>query len=103
MVTIKIINHIQTNINHEDGSRVYHVIRNALQKRESVVLDFSEVDVLTSSFLNNSFRLLATDYEYDFLKSHLVINNSTRLINQMIRECVISTYKNDPTHSEALK
>ncbi|GEM_PF-3310204 len=90
MVTINVAELVKGNLDHEDGSRLYHAIQSSLKKNSDVEINFSEVDIVTSSFLNTSFRILAAEYDYNFLKQHLKIKNSNTLINKMIKECIES-------------
>lgn len=89
---VKVINvkdTIKNNLDHEDGSRLYHAIKSSI-KDDKIVLDFSDVEIVTSSFLNTSFRILTAEYGYDFLKEHLQIKNTNSSINRMIKDCVDS-------------
>jgi hypothetical protein len=90
MVRIDVAKLVQGNLDHEDGSRLYHAIRLCLKENDNAEIDFSDVDIVTSSFLNTSFRILAKEYDYSFLREHLKIRNSNSLINKMIRECMES-------------
>lgn len=90
MVKVEVSKIIQSNFDHEDGSRLYHLIRDQLSKNESIELDFSNVDIMPSSFLNTSFRLLALDYEYSFLRDHIAIKNSNSFVSKMIKASIIT-------------
>lgn len=82
-------------MDHEDGSRLYHEVRLSLKKDKIVVIDFEGVDIVTSSFLNTSFRLLAKDYDKYTLKERIQIINSNKVINRMIKQCLDETYSLD--------
>jgi len=58
------------------GSRptAYAAIQAALNASQNfVVIDFTGLDIVTPSFLNTSFRVLAKQHDYDFLKTRLRI------------------------------
>lgn len=93
MVTIVVSDLIKGNLDHEDGSRLYHVVKPLVKNSEIVVLDFSGVEIVSSSFLNTSFRLWAADFSYEHLSKYLKIINSTKLMNEMIRARVLSVYE----------
>jgi len=76
------------NLDHDDGRRIYDAIQTALLAGCDVRIDFTGLDVVTPSLLNTSFRVLAKQHDYDFLKSRLIIVNSNRLINDMIRDAL---------------
>lgn len=82
-------------MDHEDGSRLYHEIKLSLKRDKLTIIDFEEVDIVTSSFLNTSFRLLAKDYDKLFLKEGIQIINSNNVINRMIKQCLDETYSLD--------
>ncbi|MGZ9109422.1 MAG: STAS-like domain-containing protein [Micavibrio sp.] len=88
MSTIEVSKLILGNLDHEDGSRLYHAVKAILNKGDVASIDFSNVDIVTSSFLNTSFRILALDYDYGFLRSHVQIKNSNSSINRMIKNCL---------------
>jgi hypothetical protein len=79
---------LTTNLDHDDGRRIYDAVQQALSAGRNVRLDFGGVDIVTPSLLNTSFRVLAKEYSNDFLKSRLQIVNSNRLINDMIRDAL---------------
>ena len=69
---------ISANIDHDDGRRVYDAIQAALQAGSDVQIDLQGLDIVTPSFLNTSFRVLAKQYSYDFLKGRLKIVEKDR-------------------------
>ncbi len=81
-------------LDHEAGSMVYYPIKDALRKNLPVIIDFSGIETLTSSFLNTSFRLLSKDFEYEHLRRSITIKNSTATINRMIKDCISRSYGN---------
>ena len=88
--TIDVASLAMGNLDHDDGRRVYNAIQAALTAGHNVRLDFSGIDVVTPSLLNTSFRVLAKQYDQEFLKSRLQIVNSNRTINNMIRDALTS-------------
>jgi hypothetical protein len=77
---------IGPNLDHDDGRAVYAAIHAALAAGQDVRLDFKGLDIITPSFLNTSFRILAKQYGPDVLKNRLTIVNTDRLMNTMIRD-----------------
>lgn len=73
-------------MHHEDGRKIYDAIKEAFKKNQDAVLDFEGVDIVTSALLNTSIKILIEEYEYDYLKKHLKIINSTSAINHMLRK-----------------
>jgi len=88
ITNINVIRIISSNIDHDDGRLVYDAIQTALQAGSDIQIDLHGLDIVTPSFLNTSFRVLAKQYSYDLLKGRLKIVNSTPLINRMIRDAL---------------
>jgi hypothetical protein len=88
MDTIEVKKMIVGNIDHEDGSRLYHALKSILNKGGDALIDFSDVEIVTSSFLNTSFRILILEYDQSYLKAHLHIKNSNTTINRRIKNCI---------------
>lgn len=80
--------HTSENLDHEDGSIIYHLIKDSIKKNEVATLDFTGIDIVTSSFLNTSFSLLVKDFEYIQIKKLIKIRNSTKTINWMINNYI---------------
>jgi len=55
----------------EDGSELYTLIRESLDRQESVTLDFTGVTTLTSLFLNNAIGRLHANFDERFLNAKL--------------------------------
>jgi len=86
--TIEVARLATGNLDHDDGRRVYDAIQAALAAGHNVRIDFNGMDIVTPSLLNTSFRVLARQYDQDFLKSRLQIVNSNRTINTMVRDAL---------------
>jgi hypothetical protein len=87
-VNINVASLATGNLDHDDGRRLYRAIRSALLADRDILIDFAGLDIITPSFLNTSFRILARQYAYAFLKSRVKIVNSNPLINRMIRDAL---------------
>ena len=87
-VNIAVVTIATGNLDHDDGRRLYDAINAALLSGSDICLDFAGIDIVTHSLLNTSFRVLARQHSYDFLKSRLKIINSNALINAMIRDAL---------------
>ena len=87
MVIIKVAEIITGKLDHEDGSILYHAISEHLKKNVKVEIDFSGIEILSSSFTNTSFRIFAREYKYEKLKDMLHIVNSNSTINRLIKDC----------------
>jgi Icc-related predicted phosphoesterase len=59
----------------DDGKIVYESIKNAIVNKKSVILDFQNVEMITSAFLNTSVGQLYGEYAEDFIKNNLSVEN----------------------------
>ncbi len=73
---------------HEEGSKVYHLIRDSFVKGQPVELSFEGVDSVTSTFINTAIVLLLDEYQIDEIKKNLKIIKTNSQINKMISYCL---------------
>ncbi|WP_312338569.1 STAS-like domain-containing protein [Sphingobacterium sp.] len=65
----------QVALSPEPGYKLYKEIRDKIRQRENVVLDFIEVKILSTAFLNSAIGRLYSDFNSDQL------NDSLRIVN----------------------
>lgn len=79
MHTLSIKDMINNNlaVSTEDGDIVYNAINNSLQKGEKVVLDFNDIFVITTAFLNVAIGKLYGNKEFnsEFLNHNIKLSN----------------------------
>ncbi len=59
----------------EDGNILFENIVFYLKKSETIVLDFSKLDLITTAFLNNAFGKLYSEFESETLNKYIKIEN----------------------------
>jgi hypothetical protein len=99
-VVINVAGHIGqiiASVSH-DGEMVYQLITEALQEKRLVILDFSDIDLVTSSFLTASISQLYNKYDQVFLDKYLKFENlkpvgETTL--KMVQEWAQGYFKNN--------
>lgn len=62
-------------VSSEDGDLLFKLMDNAFQNNVVVTLDFGNVKILTSTFLNSAIGQLYSKYKSDFLNEHVKISN----------------------------
>ena len=55
----------------EEGEILFNELQEALKWKEPIILDFSEVETVASSFLNTAVGKLFGKFNYDFLDTNL--------------------------------
>jgi hypothetical protein len=63
---------------------------------QSVELSFDGVTNVPSSFINGALISLLDEFNFDFIRNHLRIENSTWQINDVIRRCFGAAGKRTP-------
>ena len=58
-----------------DGENLFDRIKKAFDSEIKVVLDFNNIELITSTFLNSSVGRLYGHYDTDFIKEHLSVIN----------------------------
>ncbi|WP_373321463.1 STAS-like domain-containing protein [Vogesella indigofera] len=85
MVRIEVAERVKTAYTYEDGEKIFRIISKHIKNDETVQLSFSGIDGIPSSFANGCFVKLLEDFSLEKIKSLLLITNSTKQINQMIK------------------
>jgi hypothetical protein len=84
-MVIKIIDLVAKPSTYDDGQVVYDAISKLMKKGEKAVVSFSGIASVPSAFVNSAFIRLLEEFSYDEIKSFLVIVDSTRHINELIK------------------
>ncbi|MCA9469883.1 MAG: STAS-like domain-containing protein [Nitrospira sp.] len=75
---------------YTEGEKVYQVIASHLKNNDFLTLDFSGIDILSSSFFNGSLAKLFLDFPTDFLLNRLSIVGMKKIdryvLNRVVRE-----------------
>ena len=61
-------------VSTEDGERLFETISVFLEKDFEVVLDFANIEMLITTFLNTAIGQLYSKYDSPFLKEHLSVS-----------------------------
>jgi predicted metallo-beta-lactamase superfamily hydrolase len=69
----------------EDGQVVAKRIKDVLKSRQVATISFAGVGDIPTSFANGAFVSLLDEYDYDFIRKNVLVVNSTRQINEMIK------------------
>lgn len=84
-MVIKVLDHVRQCYTWEDGEKIGTLIRRAFDRKEKIILSFVNVNDAPSSFVNAAFIALLDKYDFDFIRQHLRVIDSTRQINDMIK------------------
>lgn len=70
---------IKTNfaVTTDDGNEVFNIVSQNLTNKESIILDFNGINLMTTAFLNAAIGQLYSNKEFssDFLNSNLKLKN----------------------------
>lgn len=72
----------------EDGENLFERMDHALEKDMLVILDFINIELITSTFLNASVGQLYSKYDSPFLKEHLRVENMPQEDLEILKKVV---------------
>lgn len=85
MGTIRVLEHVDQCYNSADGLVIHDIVLRALRGNESVIVSFSGVDSVPSSFVNTALISLLKDIPFSTIKGRLKFVDTNSQINDMIR------------------
>lgn len=89
-MVIKILSIVPACDSNEQGARVKNAILRDLESQDVVLLDFSGVTNVTSSFVNSALLDLSPKFDFDTIKSRIQIRRVNRQIGNMIKDRFVS-------------
>ena len=89
-ITINIFEHIGGNaaVSSEDGEALFFRIQKSLKNDIKVVLDFNNIELITSTFLNASVGQLYSEYNSPFLREYLKVKNMAKEDMALLKKVV---------------
>ena len=85
-MVIRILDHVSQAATYADGEKIFGLIADPIRLREHVTLSFDGIDAVPSSFINGAVVRLVEVVAIDVIKTQLGIIDSTRQINNLIRD-----------------
>jgi len=90
-IRINIFELISSNatVSSEDGEMLYQRIIKGLEEKDIIILlDFANIDLITSTFLNAAIGQLYNDYDSPFLREKLKVKNMTPEDLELLKKVV---------------
>lgn len=84
-MVINILDHVERCYSNTDGDIILSLIKPKITDGQQVTISFNGVDSVPSSFVNSAFIALLDDFPFDYIRSHLKFTNTTKQINEMIK------------------
>jgi STAS-like domain of unknown function (DUF4325) len=85
-MVITALDHVQQCSTYSDGQVIFDLLLPAIKRGEDVTLSFRGVTALPSAFVNSAILRLVEEVPVDEIKAHLRLSDSTRQINELIRD-----------------
>ena len=85
-MVIRIADHVRTYSTYADGEVIYRLIAEELRVGRTVTVSFSGIKSIPSAFVNAALIKLLEEFDFDYIRFHLKIVDSTRQINQLIKD-----------------
>ena len=101
MFELKIVNVINSEfaVSPEDGDSVFNLIKEKVDFKEKIVIDFSNIDIITTAFLNNAIGKLYNIYDKEKLNQYISMKNISKsdldLVKKVIERAKIKFSKED--------
>ena len=101
MFYLKIINVINSEfaVSPEDGDSIFNLIKEKVKKKKKIVIDFSNIDIMTTAFLNNAIGKLYNIYDKEKLNKYISMKNISKsdlnLMKKVIDRAKIKFSKED--------
>lgn len=107
-IFIKLNDHItcKKGVTPDEGEPIYNQIVTSLKEGDNVVLDFSDVEMMTTAFLNVVIGNLYKDYTSEQLKSMLSFENLTESIAFRIKKVTDNAklfYSNEEKYNQDIE
>ena len=77
----------------DDGILLHKEIKKYLDKNEKVIVDFSNIKMVISSFLNAAIGKLYGDFQYNFIENNLEIIGLDEDDEELLNDVVIKNAK----------
>lgn len=85
-MVLNVLDHVERCYSNADGDVILALIKPILATGEQVTVSFRGVDSVPSSFVNSALIALLDDFSFEDIKKNLRFSNSTKQINEMIKE-----------------
>jgi len=85
-VVIRILDHVKTYSTYSDGDVIFRLIVQELRAGRDVTVSFSGIKSIPSAFVNAALIKLVEEFDFDYIRKHLRIVDSTRQINRLIKD-----------------
>ncbi|MFA4906661.1 MAG: STAS-like domain-containing protein [archaeon] len=89
-------------VDSEDGKKVFDLIKKALLEKKVVSIDFRNIEMVTSAFLNTAFGQLYGDFPENLIQSNLSIEEISDEDVALLKRVVATAklYFKDPQRME---
>lgn len=86
MVTVHIADAVKQASSYDDGQVIFDLIAPAIINGDRVEVSFKGIPAVPSAFVNAAFVRLIEVTSFDQVRKNLVITDSTKYINDLIRD-----------------
>ena len=104
-IEINIVNTIgdRFGVEAEDGQKVFDLIIKAFHDKKKVTLNFQNIEMLTTAFLNTAVGQLYKEYSEEYIKENLKLSKDMSDSSKVALKRVVDTAKLFYKDPEALK
>jgi hypothetical protein len=77
-------------VESDDGNKVYIQIKRAIEEGKRIKLDFLNVEMLTSAFLNSAIGQLYRDFKEEDIKNLLMVENLLQEDISLLKRVIVT-------------
>ncbi|WP_270599526.1 STAS-like domain-containing protein [Clostridium baratii] len=75
-------------VSPEDGDIIFNIIKSELDSQEKIAIDFQEIDLMTTAFLNNAIGKLYNIYNTQVLNEYIEIKNISSTDIKLLKKVI---------------
>jgi len=75
-------------ISYDDGQKVFKLISKSIDENLKVILDFNNIELITSPVLNTAIGQLFGIYSNDIIRKHIIIQNLSDMHLDLLKRVV---------------
>ena len=84
-MVIKIKDYIPNGSDNYEGEIIFKIIMENIEKNEILNISFSDMNAVSSSFVNSAFIELLNFYNFDYIKRKLKFQDTLKVHNDLIK------------------
>lgn len=93
-------------VSSKDGDKVFKIIQKLLVKKTKITIDFNNIQLITSSFLNSAIGQLYSEFKPTILKKYIKFKNISNEDKDLLKQVALHAekfFKNKEIYNQNIK